>query len=211
MLENCLNQRTTMTYIQALILICVLNFGKVNAQEQSGHLTSSNGSMDQYFVEESSPHVEQSDINTETANVDNPTTLNKPATEETLETNNLVEEIPAETKGQIFESSINTVITDTTSKISTATSTSVTTTCGKVWDQCGGADYHGPNCCQPGLACAVVNDYWARCIPASTTLLSSSSARGSLSSSSSYNNAIVLKSPNHNHVMPWAAVVAMLL
>jgi hypothetical protein len=36
--------------------------------------------------------------------------------------------------------------------------------CAKEWDQCGGLNYDGPNCCPSGFVCEIFNDYYSQCI-----------------------------------------------
>jgi len=36
--------------------------------------------------------------------------------------------------------------------------------CAKEWDQCGGLEYDGPNCCQSGFVCEIFNEYYSQCI-----------------------------------------------
>lgn len=206
-----------MVKINVLLSISILGLTFTNAQEEeAGHMTSSNGSMDQYFVEDSSPEDTKDDSKDATSTAI-PTTGEQLSTEETILITTNTEATPTKIDTETSTSSLETTTTHTTPTTTHTTPTTITsssetrTACGTAWDQCGGADFHGPNCCQPGFACLAANDYWARCVPTSISRVSSILSRKSMAHSSRINNGAVLRPSNFVPVAQLAAAVAFLL
>jgi len=48
----------------------------------------------------------------------------------------------------------------------------VNAACGNAWDQCGGSNYNGENCCVSGYYCKYYNQWFSQCIPGTTTTTS---------------------------------------
>lgn len=170
---------------------------------QAGEWVSSNGSMDEYYVEDDSSKKDANTVTTETT--------------ETAATTETTSTTPTTTP--------TTVKTTETPNTTTTTTTSPTTTstlgCGAAWAQCGGADFEGSSCCQPGLSCVSVNAYWARCVAPSlvssaASMSSSSSSSGSKStthSTVSTGGAPGLACNNHDiwRVSPWWSAALLLV
>lgn len=76
--------------------------------------------------------------------------------------------------------------TTQTSSTETATETATqATACATAWGQCGGTDFTGASCCQPGLQCVTLDSYWAHCVqPSTMSTVSTSGSTDSASASS---------------------------
>jgi len=46
-----------------------------------------------------------------------------------------------------------------------APTTTPSNPCAGVWDQCGGQDWSGPTCCEPGSTCHLQNQWYSQCLP----------------------------------------------
>ncbi|ORX85734.1 Metallo-dependent phosphatase [Anaeromyces robustus] len=92
---------------------------------------------------------------------------NKNTTTTTITTTSL---IPTTTTTKTTITKTTTTKTTTTKTTTTTTTTTTTpepTICGKIYEQCGGFYFSGPNCCEEGSRCIYQNDYYSQCLPTS--------------------------------------------
>ena len=56
------------------------------------------------------------------------------------------------------------IVTVTVTKNNGPTNNPGNSNCASKWQQCGGKNFQGPTCCQSGLQCQYISDYYSQCL-----------------------------------------------
>ena len=62
------------------------------------------------------------------------------------------------------KTTIKEIITVTVTKNNGPTNNPGNSNCASKWQQCGGKNFQGPTCCQSGLQCQYISDYYSQCL-----------------------------------------------